>query len=186
MPERRQENRKRCFLGARIEFNQRRSTMDCLVRDESDGGARLEVLTAATTLPAEFDLNVKDKIRTRRVELAWRKGDQLGVRTVKDDRFAILDDGDFAVGGAEVDAENEVGHEGSPCRGGTDGEIIARIESTQRHKLKRLGRDALRLRGRVDVLLNDRFGRPVGGLLVTLAAVHGLFAQLLVISRFYG
>jgi len=31
-----------------------------------------------------------------------------------------------------------------------------------------------------------RFARPVGALLVTLAAVHGLFAQLLVISRFYG
>jgi 4-amino-4-deoxy-L-arabinose transferase-like glycosyltransferase len=31
-----------------------------------------------------------------------------------------------------------------------------------------------------------RFGRPVGALLVALAAVHGLFAQLLVISRFYG
>jgi hypothetical protein len=31
-----------------------------------------------------------------------------------------------------------------------------------------------------------RFGRPAGALLVSLAAVHGLFAQLLVISRFYG
>jgi 4-amino-4-deoxy-L-arabinose transferase-like glycosyltransferase len=31
-----------------------------------------------------------------------------------------------------------------------------------------------------------RFAKPVGALLVTLAAVHGLFAQLLVISRFYG
>ena len=27
---------------------------------------------------------------------------------------------------------------------------------------------------------------PVGAVLVALAAVHGLFAQLLVISRFYG
>ncbi len=31
-----------------------------------------------------------------------------------------------------------------------------------------------------------RFGRSVGALLVALAAMHGLFAQLLVISRFYG
>ena len=31
-----------------------------------------------------------------------------------------------------------------------------------------------------------RFGRPAGAVLVCLAAVHGLFAQLLVISRFYG
>ena len=31
-----------------------------------------------------------------------------------------------------------------------------------------------------------RFARPVGALLVAFAAVHGLFAQLLVISRFYG
>jgi 4-amino-4-deoxy-L-arabinose transferase-like glycosyltransferase len=31
-----------------------------------------------------------------------------------------------------------------------------------------------------------RFARPVGAAIVALAAVHGLFAQLLVISRFYG
>ena len=31
-----------------------------------------------------------------------------------------------------------------------------------------------------------RFERPVAALVVTLALAHGLFAQLLVISRFYG
>jgi 4-amino-4-deoxy-L-arabinose transferase-like glycosyltransferase len=36
------------------------------------------------------------------------------------------------------------------------------------------------------VAAGPRFSRPLGALLVALAAVHGLFAQLLVISRFYG
>jgi hypothetical protein len=82
MPERRRELRKRCFLGARIEFNNRRSTMDCLVRDESENGARL-VVTESVTIPAEFDIALKDRTRIRRVELAWRRGDQLGVKALK-------------------------------------------------------------------------------------------------------
>ena len=82
MPERRRELRKRCFLGARIEFNNKRSTMDCLVRDESDNGARL-VVTESVTVPAEFEIAYKDRTRVRRVELAWRRGDHLGVKASK-------------------------------------------------------------------------------------------------------
>jgi hypothetical protein len=81
MPERRQEIRKRCYLGARIEFNHRRSTMDCLVRDESEGGARL-IVTDSVTIPAEFDLALTDRMQKRRMVLAWRRGDQIGVRDV--------------------------------------------------------------------------------------------------------
>src|SRR4051794_18918368 len=82
MPERRREHRTRCYLGARIEFNQRRSTMDCLIRDESAGGARL-VVTGSVTVPAAFDLALTDRGETRRVETAWRRGDLVGVRTIK-------------------------------------------------------------------------------------------------------
>jgi hypothetical protein len=81
MLERRHEFRKRCYLGARIEFNQRRSTMDCLVRDESEGGARL-IVTESVTIPAEFDLALRDRTQTRRMTLAWRRGDEVGVRAV--------------------------------------------------------------------------------------------------------
>lgn len=82
MLERRREQRQRCYLGARIEFNLRRSTMDCLIRDYSEGGARL-VVSKSVTMPAEFDLTFMDRTRVQRVELAWRKGDQLGVRSIK-------------------------------------------------------------------------------------------------------
>jgi hypothetical protein len=82
MLERRREHRKRCYLGARIEFNNRRSTMDCLVRDESGGGARL-VITESVTVPAEFDLVLKDRDRRDRAELAWRRGDLVGVRMLR-------------------------------------------------------------------------------------------------------
>jgi hypothetical protein len=81
MTERRKETRKRCFLGARLEFNRQCSTMDCLIRDQSSAGARL-VLTDSVTVPMEFDLVSIERSKKRRAEIAWRRGDQMGVRIV--------------------------------------------------------------------------------------------------------
>lgn len=41
--EKRQEVRKRTFLKGRIHFNKCASSMDCLIRDFSEMGARLEI-----------------------------------------------------------------------------------------------------------------------------------------------
>ena len=56
--------------------------MDCLVRDESANGARL-MITESVTVPSEFDIAYKDRTRIRRVELAWRRGDLVGVKSMK-------------------------------------------------------------------------------------------------------
>ena len=73
--ERRQELRKRSFLKGRIHFNKGASSMDCLVRDFSDAGARLE-LSETRTLPESFDLYIPQKETTLRATLRWlREGD---------------------------------------------------------------------------------------------------------------
>ncbi|MGX5774882.1 PilZ domain-containing protein [Methylorubrum zatmanii] len=76
--ERRQEIRKRTFLKGRILFNKGASTMDCLVRDLSEAGARLE-LSQTNSLPDVFDLHIPQKDATLRSSLRWRREDAVGV-----------------------------------------------------------------------------------------------------------
>lgn len=76
--EKRQEPRKRTFLKGRIHFNKGASSMDCLVRDFSEMGARLE-LSETNTLPETFDLYIPQKEITLRSNLRWRRGDAVGV-----------------------------------------------------------------------------------------------------------
>lgn len=78
MQNRRQAVRGRTYLGARIVFNHRYSSMDCLVRDLSTAGAKL-IVSASVTVPIEFDLEFGRSQETRRVRIAWRSGDELGV-----------------------------------------------------------------------------------------------------------
>ncbi|MFF8799793.1 MULTISPECIES: PilZ domain-containing protein [unclassified Methylobacterium] len=76
--EKRQEVRKRTFLKGRIHFNKGASSMDCLIRDFSEMGARLE-LSETNTLPEVFDLYIPQKELTLRSNLRWRRGDAVGV-----------------------------------------------------------------------------------------------------------
>ncbi|MGN7127350.1 MULTISPECIES: PilZ domain-containing protein [Methylorubrum] len=76
--EKRQETRKRTFLKGRIHFNKGASSMDCLIRDFSEMGARLE-LSETNTLPESFDLYIPQKEMTLRSNLRWRRGDAVGV-----------------------------------------------------------------------------------------------------------
>ncbi|GJE69736.1 PilZ domain-containing protein [Methylorubrum podarium] len=76
--EKRQEARKRTFLKGRIHFNKGASSMDCLIRDFSEMGARLE-LSETNTLPESFDLYIPQKEMTLRSNLRWRRGDAVGV-----------------------------------------------------------------------------------------------------------
>ena len=66
--------------GSNSIFVARRWTVSSVTN--SEGGARL-VVSESVTMPAEFDLTFMDRTRVQRVELAWRKGDQLGVRSIK-------------------------------------------------------------------------------------------------------
>jgi hypothetical protein len=78
MQEVRRAERVKSFLRAQIIFNQRMSTMDCVVKNISQSGARL-ALNEALSIPSEFDLFIPQKGRTYRARMVWRDADAIGV-----------------------------------------------------------------------------------------------------------
>ena len=78
MLDRRHSLRRKTYLGGRVVFNHRQSTMDCLVRNMGEQGARL-AFTHPATVPHEFDLQVPRMGATFRVRIAWWGADELGV-----------------------------------------------------------------------------------------------------------
>src|SRR3954447_6825755 len=78
-PNQRAAPRMRTLIAAKISFNNGQSTLDCLIRNLSDTGAKLSV-SAAVTLPECFDLLIPQKSVTRRGRIVWRRGEAMGVR----------------------------------------------------------------------------------------------------------
>ena len=78
MQERRQEVRDRTFFGGAIAFNQRTSTMGCLIRNLSSQGALL-ALASSAVIPDKFDLTIDRKARSFRARTVWRHLDEAGV-----------------------------------------------------------------------------------------------------------
>jgi len=76
--EHRRVPRQRALLGARIIFNQRCSTLDCVVRNMSEMGAML-VVPDTVLLPATFDLEIAQKQRTYHAVVRWRDETRIGV-----------------------------------------------------------------------------------------------------------
>lgn len=76
--ERRQSARNRTFIGGQIIFNQRQSTLDCTVRNLSDGGALL-VLSKAVVTPESYEIYFPLKRESRMVRSRWRDGERQGV-----------------------------------------------------------------------------------------------------------
>lgn len=70
--------RQRSFLKGRVIFNGGQTSLDCLIRDISAGGARLE-LSASVTLPDRFDLYLPHREATCKAHIQWRRGSHLGV-----------------------------------------------------------------------------------------------------------
>jgi hypothetical protein len=79
MIERRQELRRRCFLGGKLAFNSRESLFDCLIHNVTEGGA-LIVLPRAMVLPQEFELHIARWQRTFRAGLIWSMDVRSGVK----------------------------------------------------------------------------------------------------------
>ncbi|WP_119304434.1 PilZ domain-containing protein [Dongia deserti] len=75
---RRDQMRRMVIKGAKIIFNNRKSVLDCRVRDLTADGARLD-LSTQQLLPHEFELQVAGD-PTRRCGLRWARGTQAGVR----------------------------------------------------------------------------------------------------------
>jgi hypothetical protein len=78
MGERRKSTRQKSFLRGCIYFNNRRSAMDCLIRDISDEGARL-IFSDTVAIPDVVDLYIPNKEQTQRAHVEWRQGEEAGV-----------------------------------------------------------------------------------------------------------
>jgi hypothetical protein len=78
MKERRHSARKRSFLQGRVYYNHRRASIDCLVRDISEEGAKL-VFGEPVGIPDVIELYLPGKEELHRVVVQWRKGTEIGV-----------------------------------------------------------------------------------------------------------
>jgi hypothetical protein len=78
MSERRKAQRSRTYLGGQIVFNRRFSTLDCLVKNLSQHGAKI-VFSSASAIPGEFDVLIPWAGESRRARVAWSDGTQAGV-----------------------------------------------------------------------------------------------------------
>jgi PilZ domain len=79
MQDRRNTVRARSFLGGKIIFNNRNSSLDCLVTNLSSEGARI-ILSETVVVPDEFELAIPQKGRSFRAKLKWRNASEYGVR----------------------------------------------------------------------------------------------------------
>ena len=78
MNERRTASRKRSFLKGTVYFNNRLASIDCVVRDFSDAGARLE-FASVVTLPDGFELYIPTRDQTLDAHVRWRNDTEIGV-----------------------------------------------------------------------------------------------------------
>ncbi len=74
----RSSHRLSSFLRGRVVFNGGNSSMDCIVRDISPDGAKLQI-TNSVTVPDRFDLLIPQKGEIHRAKIAWRREDEVGV-----------------------------------------------------------------------------------------------------------
>jgi PilZ domain len=77
--QRRASPRKRTLKKGRIVFNNRRSVIDCTVRNLSDGGALL-LVNSLIGIPDSFDLTIDSDSTTFAAKLMWKRENQLGVK----------------------------------------------------------------------------------------------------------
>ncbi|MBV8799455.1 MAG: PilZ domain-containing protein [Alphaproteobacteria bacterium] len=83
MPKERHSVRSKSLLKATIRFPNRQVILGCVVRDISSSGAKLE-LDPTFVLPSEFELDVPQRRTIFPCELAWRRGNAVGVRFKSD------------------------------------------------------------------------------------------------------
>ena len=79
MDERRHFPRQRSFLGGRIAFNARSSTMSCLVRNLTSEGAKVS-FSGTVTLPQELDLLIEQHDLEVRARIIWRTEKEIGLQ----------------------------------------------------------------------------------------------------------
>ena len=78
MEERRTDPRQRVLKGAKIVFNDKRSVINCTIRNLSETGARVQV-ESQSGIPTYFDLLIEGEERYRHCRLMWRMDHSLGL-----------------------------------------------------------------------------------------------------------
>jgi len=78
MSERRASKRQKSFLRGVVYFDNGRGSMDCLVRDFSDDGARI-ILSESVIVPDAVKLHIPQRAQTRDARIQWRRGDEIGI-----------------------------------------------------------------------------------------------------------
>ena len=78
MQERRHSPRTRTLRAAKILFNNRRSVIDCMVRNVSATGACLE-FPSTVGVPDRFDLVIAPEPHARPCRIAWKDKTRVGV-----------------------------------------------------------------------------------------------------------
>lgn len=81
MGERRNHRRDLTYLGARVAFNGRGSTMDCLVRNLSTDGAKLS-FSSTLGLPVECEISIRAG-EPRPARVVWREERTAGVEFMR-------------------------------------------------------------------------------------------------------
>jgi len=78
MQDRRRMVRNRVYYGGVLAFNARRSTFACVVRNFSDGGAKIE-FEGSPLLPDYLDFSIERRDLACRARLVWRGHQQAGL-----------------------------------------------------------------------------------------------------------
>jgi hypothetical protein len=78
MLDRRQLPRNRVYYGGKVAFNDRNSTIDCVVRNFSMFGAKIE-FENVVTVPDEIDFEIERKAISCTARLVWRSRDAAGL-----------------------------------------------------------------------------------------------------------
>ena len=78
MLDRRQNVRDKVLFGGVATINERGSTMDCVVRNISDGGACVE-LDETAKLPEDMSLTIARKGRSFLASIIWRQANKVGL-----------------------------------------------------------------------------------------------------------
>jgi hypothetical protein len=89
MEERRKAHRGRTCLCGQAAFNDQRSTAECLVRNLSQGGAKV-VFSDPMTAPSEFDFTIYQKGDSRRARFVWRREREAGVLFLPSDGGSVV------------------------------------------------------------------------------------------------
>ena len=77
--ERRLQRRNRVYKGAVITFDKGRSAFECLVRNQSENGAKL-TMEQTFALPLSFGLAITVDQTARHARVVWRSPTEVGVR----------------------------------------------------------------------------------------------------------